>query len=252
MSAVAAAVRANGRALGAIHAGFGTASATPAEELCWRAEAYARLAALCLEGDLALRGAFHAPRTDVLTGCLSYGSLIEAVGAELQRSARRGHAVSCCFLDLDGFKRINDERGHLEGNRVLSAAGQAVREAARGYDSVGRFGGDEFVVLLPETEMAGARRVAERLRGGIQAAVRSETPVDVDVSIGIVEWDREVSPLGLLDEADKALAAVKRNGGAAVATARNGDGGGRRASLFARTRAAMRARGGRTSRRAGP
>jgi diguanylate cyclase (GGDEF)-like protein len=136
--------------------------------------------------------------------------------AEMGRSHRGGHRLSCCFIDLDRFKDVNDRDGHLEGNRVLSAVGRALRERARQYDSVGRFGGDEFIVVLPETCSRDAGAAAARFRDGALAALAEATEVDVGISIGIAEWDGKATASELLGVADRALANAKRPGGGKI------------------------------------
>jgi diguanylate cyclase (GGDEF)-like protein len=217
VEAIAAPIRSAHGVVGAIYAGFSPASAEAAEELGWAAESYGTIAGLCISGDLTMAEVLGSVGFDTLTGCLSYGGVIDVVRAEIQRSLRGGHRLSCCFLDLDGFKRVNDARGHLEGNRVLAAVGQAMRHSARTYDAVGRFGGDEFVVVLPETGAASGARTAQRYRSAALRAIRETTAVPIDASIGIAEWDGEGSAADLLGAADRALAEAKAAGGATVA-----------------------------------
>jgi diguanylate cyclase (GGDEF)-like protein len=213
----AAPVTFSGQVIGAIYVGFEPASqATPAQ-LLWMTDCYARLAGLCMSrDDLTLAAALGSASFDPLTGCLTYGAIVEVLKAEMQRTDRRGHRLSACMIDLDGFKRVNDEQGHLEGNRVLSAVGAALRGAARRYDAVGRFGGDEFTVVLPETGNGDGEQIAERFLANLRPAVRATTSVPVDASAGIMEWDGESSPVKLLDQADEMMRDAKRAGGGRV------------------------------------
>ena len=209
-----------GQMIGAIYAGFEPASRATRAQLLWMADSYARLAGLCMSrDDLTLAAALGSASFDPLTGCLTYGAIVEVLRAEMQRTHRRGHRLSACMIDLDGFKRVNDEQGHLEGNRVLSAVGAALRAAARRYDAVGRFGGDEFMVVLPETANGDGERIAERFLASLRPAVRATTSVPVDASAGIMEWDGESSPLRLLDQADGMMREAKRAGGGRVQSA---------------------------------
>lgn len=201
---------------GVIYAGFSEAREGDDGLLTRTAESYARVAGLCLDPSPVLAATLCAPSIDALTGCLNYAGLTEAFKDELERSRRHGHRLSCCFIDLDGFKRVNDERGHLEGNHVLGAVGDALRREARRYDVVGRFGGDEFVVVLPETAARSARAIANRMHRSSLAAIGTATPVEVGVSIGIVEWNGDASAVELLDVADRALREAKRSGGGRV------------------------------------
>jgi diguanylate cyclase (GGDEF)-like protein len=112
------------------------------------------------------------------------------------------------ILDLDHFKRINDAHGHKAGDAVLVAAAHALRAHLRAEDQLGRLGGEEFLVLLPDTEARAAAHVAEKLRAEV---ARAPTPVAVTVSIGVAAWDGE-APEALLHRADEALYAAKQAG----------------------------------------
>lgn len=106
----------------------------------------------------------RASRSDALTGCLNRRGFEERFAAALARSERTGAPVSLLVLDLDGFKAVNDTRGHAAGDELLRWVGQRLRAACRVCDSVCRLGGDEFAVVLPDTDAAGAERLAARLR----------------------------------------------------------------------------------------
>ena len=166
--------------------------------------------------DLTLSDALGSARYDPLTGCLTYGATIEVLKSEVQRSQRRGHRMAVCMMDLDGFKRVNDQRGHIEGNRVLHTVGGALRSTAREYDAVGRFGGDEFVIVLPETGGRDGERIAGRFLANLRSATGTVTPIPLDASVGVVEWDGECSPVDLLDQADRVMREVKSTGGGRV------------------------------------
>jgi diguanylate cyclase (GGDEF)-like protein len=216
--ALAAPVRTSDDVLGAIYAGFSKPPALRLEELSWIAESYAALAALCMTGDYGISQAVGSATRDTLTGCLNFSAVMEVLSGEFARAQRHEHPLSCCFIDLDGFKRVNDTLGHMQGNRVLAAVGEALRLDARGYDTVGRFGGDEFVVVLPETRIRAAQAVAQRLRLRLAAAIAVVTDVPVDVSIGVAQLTDERSAEELLETADRAMGDAKRNGGARVTT----------------------------------
>jgi diguanylate cyclase (GGDEF)-like protein len=204
---------------GVLYAGFSAPPELDRGRLTRTASSYAGLAGLCLDRSPVLAATLCAPKVDALTGCLSYAGLTEAFKDELERSRRHGHRLSCCFVDLDGFKRVNDELGHLEGNRVLSAVGEALRRTARRYDVVARFGGDEFVVLLPETGARAARAIASRLRASSLEAIASTGASTLEISVGVAEWDGESGPAELLNAADRALGEAKRSGGGRVTEA---------------------------------
>jgi diguanylate cyclase (GGDEF)-like protein len=201
---------------GVVYAAFSKPLEGDGNELARTADSFARLAGLCLAPSPAVAATLSAPSVDALTGCLSYGGLIDVFLDELERSRRHGHRLSCCFVDLDGFKRVNDELGHLEGNRVLSAVGEALRRTARRYDVVARFGGDEFVVLLPETGGRAARAIGSRLLESIREAIAAVTPIPIDASIGIGDWDGRASALELIEAADRNLREAKLAGGGQV------------------------------------
>ena len=199
--------------LGAIYAGWERPSHLGREELMWAAEAHARLAGLCMSdrGD-AVAQVLRSSGVDQLTGCLRYERVLEMMKAEVQRSTRQGHELSCCFFDIDHFKAINDEHGHVMGNRVLASAGEALIQSARGFDCVGRFGGDEFVIVMPETSLADARRAAGRMRRAVANAVGQSTGLELTASAGVAQWKRGQSMLQLLEAADRALQADKAMG----------------------------------------
>jgi GGDEF domain-containing protein len=102
--------------------------------------------------------------TDGLTGLYNHAFFLQALRQEVLRSKRHGLRAALLLLDLDNFKRVNDERGHVEGDRVLMKAAAVVREGVREIDVAARYGGEEFAVLLPDTSRLGASDVAERNR----------------------------------------------------------------------------------------
>ncbi len=216
VAAIASRFRHGADELGVIYAGFSEPIDGDEPDLVQTADSFARLAGLCLAQSASLASALSAPNLDALTGCLSYAGVSDAFKVEVERSRRHGHRLCACFIDLDGFKRINDEHGHLHGNEVLSAVGGALRHAARRYDVVGRFGGDEFVVVLPETSGRAGRTIADRLRVSILVAIAETTKVPIDASIGIAEWDGQGSAVELVEIADTALREAKGAGGGQV------------------------------------
>jgi diguanylate cyclase (GGDEF)-like protein len=143
---------------------IGHALAGAAEPLLLQA---ASREALALERDQFA----HEARTDALTGLQNRAAWDEAVTAEGARRARYGAAVTIVSADLDGLKRINDRDGHEAGDRAICAAGTLLRRAARTVDKVARVGGDEFLVLMPETDAAGAATFMARVRAAAKAAL---------------------------------------------------------------------------------
>ena len=184
----------------------------------WVVESYARLVSLCLHDAGVLEGLVWEGRRDALTGCLSYGALHQEVARELGRSERHGRSLSCCFVDLDRFKAVNDRHGHLHGSRVLAEAAAELREGMRAEDMLGRYGGDEFLALLPDTDERDASALAERLRSRLATGM-SDASGHIDASIGVAQWVKGSSAEEMLAAADDALRAAKARGGGMVVRA---------------------------------
>lgn len=149
-------------------------------------------------------------RFDALTGALSRQGFLEDGERELQRAHRFNRPLSLAYLDLDGFKRVNDTEGHQAGDRVLRQVAEALRAELRALDVVGRLGGDEFAVLFPETGAGDASQAVARLRERLGRLARHQGQ-GVGFSIGVVSWD--VPPAALdeaLAEADRRMYSEKR------------------------------------------
>jgi diguanylate cyclase (GGDEF)-like protein len=157
---------------------------------------------------------------DALTGLAAFRVLQDRLGSEVERSKRSHEGFGVLFIDLDYFKQVNDQYGHEAGNQVLLAVANEIRHAIRASDLAARYGGDEFVVILTRTELAGASRVAEAIRAGIEGVGRRlGYPVGlVTASIGVAEYDvRRPHEGDLLVQADRALYQAKSAGRNAVA-----------------------------------
>ena len=149
----------------------------------------------------------HLSTTDSLTGIANYRQLIERLQAEIERSQRTVRPFAVLFLDLDGMKRINDRYGHLVGNRALCRVVEALRLSCRTIDTPARFGGDEFVVVLPETDEDAARQVTRRITDRL--ASDREIPL-ISVSVGVAVYPHHAETLdALLDSADRNLYELK-------------------------------------------
>lgn len=158
-----------------------------------------------------LRAEFeHLASHDSLTGALTRRALIEACEQELERSRRKGRAMSLLMLDLDHFKAINDAHGHLAGDRVLIDFVAGVTALLRRPDRFGRFGGEEFVALLPETSLEEALVVAERVRAEV-ASAGGQPACTVSIGAATSRAD-EASVDTLLARADSALYQAKAAG----------------------------------------
>lgn len=156
-----------------------------------------------------------AARTDAKTGLLNASTWQREADIEVSRAKRLGTVVAVLLIDVDFFKRVNDRYGHLVGDEVLRALAAELRQQVRDYDMVGRFGGEEFTVLLPRTDVPEALRIAERLRRstGELAIQTNEGAVSVTVSIGVAVLGQHGRDLfELLAGADLALYRAKAKG----------------------------------------
>src|ERR1019366_2298435 len=158
---------------------------------------------------------------DGLTGLLNRNSILEALDDEISRAARSGEPVSAIMVDLDRFKLVNDTHGHLAGDAVLHEAARRLKSSARRYDSVGRYGGEEFLIVLPGCDSDAAAAQAERMRDAIGATPipTPSHPLAVTASLG-VSCSNSCPPEALVRQADDALYAAKAAGRNRVVTSR--------------------------------
>jgi two-component system cell cycle response regulator len=154
--------------------------------------------------------------TDVLTGLHNRRYMEMHLAALVDQSTARGKPLSVLVLDIDHFKSINDSYGHDAGDDVLREFGARIRKSIRGIDLACRIGGEEFVIVMPETDLAVAGMVAERLRRRIAAeafAISGATPIPVTISIGLAALAVPTdTPTAILRRADQALYRAKRDG----------------------------------------
>lgn len=153
---------------------------------------------------------------DPLTGAANRRAVLEALESQLSKAQRQRTPLALLMLDIDHFKRVNDQHGHLAGDQVLRHFVHVVRQRLRATDMLGRYGGEEFLLLLPDTDLAGAQQLAQQLCQAVQAAPCDwqGQPIAVTVSIGVActgaghssGWE------ALLQAADQALYRAKDNG----------------------------------------
>ena len=160
--------------------------------------------------------------TDELTGVANRRAFLEVATREIERSLRYRHELSLAYLDIDDFKAVNDRRGHVVGDRVLVALAGLARATARTVDTVARIGGDEFVILMPETDAHVAVPLAERLRAACSRAAGSDA-APVTCSVGVVTFECAPTDVeDLLASADALMYEAKAAGGDTVRHARVG------------------------------
>lgn len=172
--------------------------------------------AIALENAILYQKSAELTVTDDLTKLFNSRYLNVHLSREIKRSHRYGTSVSLIFLDLDGFKHINDNHGHLAGSRALFEVGQVIQETVREIDVVARYGGDEFTIILPQTSAEGAMTIAERIRVAIEERpflADRGIEVRLTASFGVSTYpDHGQNKEELLQRADQAMYRVKDRG----------------------------------------
>lgn len=165
---------------------------------------------------IRLAATWRLATTDQLTGILSRQAIVERLADELDRAARYGRSVSVVLIDLDHFKRINDTHGHAVGDAVLRSAAASLAASVRSVDAVGRYGGEEFLLILPETGAEDAAAIAEKLRRTIASSAvdaGADAQVGVTMSAGVASGSGGRRTIDtLIRDADQALYAAKSFG----------------------------------------
>ena len=197
----------------------------PIPDLLTRA-AYVALVGICCAGSAVLTSSLiqalsvandrlrDLSQHDELTGLYNRRYVMQRLGDELSRLRRKPVSLTVAMVDLDGFKRVNDEIGHDAGDEVLRAAARALQAATRKADVVARYGGDEFVIIFPDTETEGARSVAARILDQTREALRAVCPsIPVTASIGTTAVQASDEQADIVRRVDEQLYAAKRAGG---------------------------------------
>ena len=176
---------------------------------------FARLTTLHADETLAAIQLRRSAELDALTGTFNRRSIDMWLSRMFSDAFHKQRPLSLLFIDIDHFKAINDRLGHSAGDACLREAAKALRQALDGDDMLGRYGGEEFVALLPERGAADAREVGERLRAAVERCTIDweGSPVRLTVSVGVAtRLERESTPAAAVERADKALYAAKRGG----------------------------------------
>ena len=148
---------------------------------------------------------------DPVTGLFNRRYLETRLEAEVERARRQGQDLALLLIDIDDFKRVNDTRGHLEGDRILSDVADLLRAGVRIFDVCARYGGEEFVIVMPAASAMVAQQVAERIRLRVERNFSNDSP-PVTVSVGVGMLESATTADELVDVADSALIAAKKAG----------------------------------------
>lgn len=164
-----------------------------------------------------LKGIKQAAKTDILTGLLNRRGFDEAISEAQQYSITHKKAFSIIFTDIDHFKKVNDTHGHLIGDNVLKMLSRLLNEHIKGKDTAARFGGEEFILILPDTPLKGAFILAEQIRKNLQTmrwvAKKSGQSIGaITISLGVAQYKPEETVKSLIQRADNALYFAKENG----------------------------------------
>src|SRR5205085_4630845 len=179
----------------------------------------ADLLAAALHNAFVFQGMQQQAITDSLTGTKTRRYFLESLQSEWRRASRSRRPFSVVMVDLDKFKVVNDSMGHTEGDIVVARVGRVLEEHCRHSNVVARYGGDEFVILMPETTLEQSMVLSERLRGWLESDIMLQQRA-LTGSFGIATYPMHGdSPEAMLQAADSALYRAKRRGGNCVETA---------------------------------
>jgi diguanylate cyclase (GGDEF)-like protein len=168
---------------------------------------------------LALVRARAEAGTDPVAGCMNHRAMRRRLDEEIDRAARTGSPLSCLLIDLDNFKLVNDLHGHQAGDAILREVVQALVGEFRAFDRVARYGGDEFVVILPNAYLTSAAAAAARALERVRAVPFPDAGRGLSASIGVAQWHAPMDTNELLAACDAALLRSKRQGKGRVSRA---------------------------------
>jgi diguanylate cyclase (GGDEF)-like protein len=172
----------------------------------------ARLVGGSVKSAKLLEGLLERNTRDSLTGLLNRRGILDVLRRERASAQRHGRSLSILFFDLNRFKEINDQHGHLVGDEILSGVAASLADGLRTSDAVGRVGGDEFLAVLPDTDLGAARRTARRLAEAVASEPidTASGPLRLTLSVGASCLDEDASGKGLLERADFRMLSRKR------------------------------------------
>ena len=182
--------------------------------VAWSEQAIQRAAALVDQAAnaLALLRARAEAGTDAVTGCMNHRAMRRRLREEIDRATRTGGSLACLLIDLDDFKLVNDRHGHPAGDAVLRGVARALMGEFRAFDRVARYGGDEFVVILPNAALESAAHAGDRALQRLAEVSSFDLVAGVSASIGVAQWQPPMSAEQLLEACDAALLRSKRTG----------------------------------------
>ncbi|TQV75223.1 sensor domain-containing diguanylate cyclase [Aliikangiella marina] len=178
---------------------------------------------VCIENSISQERFVHLSLVDMLTRAKNRRFFFQALAKEIARATRANFPVSCLFIDIDYFKKINDLHGHSIGDRALRAVADAINNLLRKSDTLARFGGEEFTVLLPNSDATQANEIAERIRqtvARLQVIGSDKQPLKITISLGVSSWQPDPQKAAnaediqnhLINAADKAVYEAKEAG----------------------------------------
>ena len=187
-----------------------------AQELEVRLRVGSRILALQQSLQEALEKQSYQARHDPLTGILNHREILNILEKEINRSERQGNSLAVIMGDLDYFKKVNDTYGHVAGDAVLVEVANRMRHNIRTYDSIGRYGGEEFLLVLPNCAAQEAMLIANRILDNIskEPVMFNSTPIPITISLGLAvkEVGEILATADLVQAADTALYQAKKNG----------------------------------------